>query len=113
MARFCALQYRTQEKTGLSALERIIVLLIRFEIGGLRIFSRQDWPSLVQHKDLEYIRDLLADFKERARSSPEALFEQVSSLSVGPLVTYAVGSRSDLNTSAGLLRACKGMADIS
>ena len=112
IAHFCALRYETQEMTGPSAPEKIIVLLIRYENGTLRVLSRQDWPSIIQPKDLEYIRDLLADFKERASSAPDVLFRQVSSLSVGPLVTHAVGSRFDLKNSMDLVDVFANMADV-
>ena len=113
VAHFCALQYSAREMIGPTALETIIVLLIRYESGALRVLSRQDWPSIVQPKDLEYIRELLFDFRERASSAPDALFQQVSALSTGPLVTYAVGTRSDLKSFMELLQLFEKMVDLS
>jgi hypothetical protein len=42
---------------------------------------------------LEYIGYLLHDFAGRAKEQPAELFEQLSSLGVGPLVTQATGER--------------------
>jgi hypothetical protein len=42
---------------------------------------------------LEYIGSLLHDFLGRAKEQPAALFEQLSSLAVGPLVTQETGER--------------------
>jgi len=74
------------------------------------VLSRQDWPDIVQRNDHQYIRELLADFKERAILAPDGLFRHVSSLSVGPLMTYMVGSQSDLESRAGVREACERMA---
>jgi hypothetical protein len=41
-------------------------------------------------KDQEYIEDLLKDLLQRARAFPEEVFKQLSSLSVGPLITDEV-----------------------
>jgi len=48
--------------------------------------------TVVGSEDLPLIRSLLLDFTERAKLHPAALFKQLCSLSVGPLVTHAVGS---------------------
>ena len=112
LTRFCALEYRPEESSGPSALERVIIVFLCTESGALRVLSHQDWRTIVQSKDRDYVRDLLDDFKERARSSPEALFQQAASLSVGPVVTYAVGSATDLKSSMELLDVCGKMADL-
>jgi hypothetical protein len=70
VARFCAPQYVAQKVTGPSALEKIIVLVVGYESGALRVLSHRDWPSIVPQKHLGYIRDFLADFRQRAHSSP-------------------------------------------
>jgi hypothetical protein len=41
---------------------------------------------------LDYLEELLKDFIERAKTDPAALFNQICSLAVGPLVTRATGS---------------------
>lgn len=111
IARFCALEYRVAEIDAPPALENVIVLFLRYENGALTVFSHQDWQKIVQREDREYVRDLLQDFKERADRTPDALLQQVASLSVGPLVTYAAGSKSDLKASIGLFEICRNMTD--
>jgi hypothetical protein len=46
----------------------------------------------VTGKDFLYLDSLLKDFVERAKLDSPALFKQLSSLGVGPLVTQEVGS---------------------
>jgi hypothetical protein len=40
--------------------------------------------------DREYIDELLRDLMDRARERPEEVFQQLSSLSSGPLITDSV-----------------------
>jgi hypothetical protein len=61
--------------------------------GGLRFLVHPDWRSHIQLEDVNYINDILRDFLERAEEQPKALFEQLSSLGVGPLVTQQIGER--------------------
>jgi hypothetical protein len=61
--------------------------------GGLLILAHPNWRSLVQREDVNYVNDLLIDSLERAEDQPRALFEQLSSLGVGPLVTQQAGER--------------------
>jgi hypothetical protein len=46
----------------------------------------------VQDEDWIYLQSLLRDFEERARLDPASLSKQLSSLSVGPLVTHSIGA---------------------
>jgi len=112
VAQFCALEYRAGEIDSPCVPERVLILFLRNENGSLRVLSHQDWRNIVHLQDLEYVRDLLDDFKERAQCAPEALFRQVASLSVGPLVTYAVGSGSDLKAASGMLDIWENMVDL-
>jgi len=61
--------------------------------GGLCFLVRPDWRSAVQPEDVNYITNLFRDFPERADEQAAALFEQLSSLAVGPLVTQQTGER--------------------
>jgi hypothetical protein len=112
IAQFCALEYRTGEIDCPSVPERVLILFLRNEGGSLRVFSRRDWRKVVQLQDLEYVGDLLADFKERSKSGPGALFRQVAALSVGPLVTYAMGSGADLKAAGALLDVWENMVEL-
>jgi hypothetical protein len=58
---------------------------------GLRILMHPQLREIVQNDDQIYIGSLLRDLTERAKLSPDALFKQLTSLSVGPLVTQKAG----------------------
>ena len=87
---FCTLGYLTQDSGTVSF---TILLVLRDSKGGLRLLTDPDWRSLVQRQDVDYISALLADFFVRATEQPAALFEQLSSLSIGPLVTQETGEQ--------------------
>jgi hypothetical protein len=61
--------------------------------GSLQFLVDPGWRSIVCERDLEYIGSLLHDFLGRSKEQPAALFEQLSSLDVGPLVTQETGVR--------------------
>jgi hypothetical protein len=88
--RFCAVEYRAQSLGGTAF---TILLVFEDASSNLRFLVRQNWQSLVQLGDVNYINDLLGDFLERAKERPADLFEQLSSLSVGPLVTQQTGEQ--------------------
>jgi hypothetical protein len=60
--------------------------------------------TIVRDNDLAYIESLFKDFLERAKLNPEALFNQLSSLGVGPLVTHEAGS--NISNHPHLLNLC-------
>jgi hypothetical protein len=112
VTRFCALVYRTGRAESPSAPERVVILFLGGPGGSLRVLTRRDWRNMVSSEDVEYVQALMDDFRERARSTPDPLFKQVSSLSVGPLVTYAVGAEHELGTFSSLVDICKDMVDL-
>ncbi len=61
--------------------------------GRLRFLVDPGWRAIVQAKDVTYIESLFADFLERAKEQSATLFEQLSSLAVGPLITQETGER--------------------
>lgn len=61
--------------------------------GRLRILVDPELRMMVESDDWLHLDALLKDFRERARTDPAALFKQLSSLNVGPLVTEVVGMR--------------------
>jgi hypothetical protein len=69
-----------------------VLLVLRSEDESLQFFIHPEWRNIVQEEDLAYIEALLRDFLARAKQHPAALFKQISSLGVGPLVTQLVGS---------------------
>ena len=60
--------------------------------GQFEILASHNLRLAVRHDYLRYMTDLLEDFHERAKQDPAALFRQLSSLSIGPLVTHKVGT---------------------
>ncbi len=90
---FCALEYRPQSLGSASSrIAPVILLALRDREGNLHFLVHPDLPTIVQGEDLLYIQSLLEDFLLRATQEPEALFKQLSSLGVGPLITQVVGS---------------------
>jgi hypothetical protein len=71
--------------------ERVVLLVLRDETGSVTFFVNPELRSIVKGEELTYIEDLLKDFIGRAKEHPIALFKQLSSLGVGPLVTYESG----------------------
>ena len=69
----------------------IILLVLEGGEGSLRFLIHPELSAVVKENDLPYIQSLLQDFQERAKLNPEALFKQLSSLGVGPLVTHKAG----------------------
>jgi hypothetical protein len=61
--------------------------------GGLRFLVDPGWRAVVRAEDVEYTESLLSDFLDRAKEQPATLFNQLSSLEVGPLVTQETGER--------------------
>ena len=70
---------------------KIVALATLSEAGDFGIRMHRDWRSIVAGKDQEYLEALCLDFKARARWDTAALFTQLSSLAVGPLVTHETG----------------------
>lgn len=90
---FCTLGYRPNGIV-LAASEdaSIIAIATLNEDSQLTVAVAPDWRAFVEHEDAKYIQSLLEDISERSKLSPEALFEQLSSLNVGPLVTQETGT---------------------
>jgi hypothetical protein len=70
----------------------VVLLALSCEDGKGCVLVDPELSSIVQAEDREYIQSLLEDFPQRAKRNPHALFTQLSSLAVGPLVTQIVGS---------------------
>jgi len=90
LPKFCALAHRTQDSGGDTP---IFLIVFKAASGSLHFLVDPGWRSVVCARDLEYIGYLLHDFAGRAKEQPAELFEQLSSLGVGPLVTQATGER--------------------
>ena len=71
-------------------------------------FSFIENCTIAQEEDLEYLQLQVKDFLERAKREPAALFNQLSSLGMGSLVTQEVGSNlADDSSLQTLLKLCR------
>jgi hypothetical protein len=82
--------YRAQDSARAAP---IFLIVFRAANGSLHILVDPGWRSVIGARDLEYIGSLLHDFLGRAKEEPAALFEQLCTLAVGPLVTHETGER--------------------
>ena len=67
-----------------------VLLLATKNDAGLKLYAHRTLMRQILDKDQEYVRDLLKDLLQRARTFPDEVFKQLSGLSVGPLVTAEV-----------------------
>ncbi|WP_420238054.1 hypothetical protein ACOBR2_00150 [Telmatobacter bradus] len=74
-------------------------MLVIDSSDGVRLLVAPDLASIVCEDDRAYIDELIADFVKRSAQLSGSLFQQLSSLSVGPLVTQKLGlvGRDDLD----------------
>jgi hypothetical protein len=70
----------------------VILLVLRDQEGNLLFRVHPKWRAIVQSEDLVYLQSLTSDFQVRAKLHPADLFQQLSSLEVGPLATQVVGA---------------------
>jgi hypothetical protein len=61
--------------------------------GSLSFLIDPGWRSVFCARDLDYVGSLLHDFLGRPKEQPAALFEQLCSLGVGPLVAHETGEQ--------------------
>ena len=109
--RFCILEYRPiRDESRESACERRVILLVIEEEPGLQFFAPANLRSIVDKADLEYIEELLKDLPTRARRDAQVLFDQLCSLSVGPLVTGRVGTCNA--QSSDFAEICAGLIPV-
>ncbi len=59
--------------------------------SGLKLYVHHALREQVSEGDMTYVADLLEDLRQRANQYPDDVFQQLSNLSVGPLITDAVG----------------------
>lgn len=88
MTRYCALAYSAQ---GRPPADYLFIVLAELRSGVWKLLVRPGWPAVVALDDQSYVGEMLADMKSRLTEDPDSLFQQLSSLSVGPLTTYAAG----------------------
>lgn len=88
-AHICALRYRGFDEPACSVAGWIALIAVK---RGAQVDFYVS-PSLLEQipaSEQPYVQELLRDFAHRARTGAEALFNQICSLSTGPLVTESV-----------------------
>jgi hypothetical protein len=88
-SQFVALEYRAKDQNRSASL---ILIVLEDADGSLHFLIHPEWRRIVQTDELDYFQSLLRDFSERAELHPRDLMNQLSSLAVGPLVTYETGT---------------------
>jgi len=107
---FCTLAYKPGCRGDDLGIEPIVLAVVTKSAGSnLRIQVHPDWRSFVDQADRDYVESLFADFRTRAESDPNALFQQLASLGVGPVLTHETGS--NISDHPHLLTLCKFFAD--
>jgi hypothetical protein len=86
------------------------MLVLEDEQGKLRFLVHPQWRGMVSGKDLSYLESLFKDFVERTKLHPEALFKQLSSLGVGPLMTQEAGTH--ISDHPALLELCSRFVSL-
>jgi hypothetical protein len=90
---FCALEYSPGFKPSTpSDIESVILFAIKSESGAVSLLLHPQWQRIVQDPDLPYFAGLIEDFRARAKLQPDALFQHLCSLSVGPLIVHQSGT---------------------
>jgi hypothetical protein len=98
MQEICTLAYRAETPPkGTSSSElQVVLMVVKYGKGDLGFLVSPHLLQIAQSSDLQYILDFLLDLPRRARRYPNALFRQLSRLSVGPLITHkATLTRAD------------------
>lgn len=92
-SRYCVLEYRTGNEQSPSGDDtRVIALATSSDKNEVEIRVHPEWEKIVKSNDRAYFRSLWRDLKVRIESDPEAVFQQLSLLSVGPLIAHVTGS---------------------
>jgi hypothetical protein len=84
---------------------KIVLLAVRDGEGGISFYVPPDLHSVVDEADLEYIREFIADLPDRARLDADALFKQLSSLTVGVLMSRGEQQWKENDDSLSAIRA--------
>jgi hypothetical protein len=91
---FCALEYIPESLGDPLPTSKNVILLVTLDAEcGLCFLIHPRLHQIVKSIDLPYIESLLEDFIERVRLNAVLLFEQLCSLTVGPLLTRTIGEQ--------------------
>src|SRR5947209_1968969 len=106
-----ALVYATESATAAPRADEVLLLARFRNEAHLEIRVRNDWKSVADPEDHSYISDLLFDLELRAKTAPAELFDQISTLSVGPLVSLPT-SNLDPQMTAILLKLWESFSPL-
>lgn len=85
----CALKYCLPEEQSAVSKGNVILLAVK-DGDGVRFYLHRSVKQQICEKDHHYFDALMKDLLKRLKRSPGAVFEQLSSLAVGPIVTDSV-----------------------
>lgn len=91
---YCTLAYCALQECARASVNDSNTLLLAtlHDNSEMQILVNPDWRSFVQKQDSDYLEELFESFIKRVREDPLALFKQLTSLSVGPIVTKCAGT---------------------
>jgi hypothetical protein len=85
----CALKYCLPEERSAASQGRVILFAVK-DAEDLRLYLHHALKQQITDSDLPYFDALMKDLLSRLKESPDDVFEQLSNLSVGPIVTDSV-----------------------
>jgi hypothetical protein len=88
---YCVVEYRPKPWTVPPESPAPIFLLALTDQEGLCLFLNPSWTEFVREEDMSYIQALIPSLKRKSEHELGTLFEELSELSLGPLVTADVG----------------------
>jgi len=88
VTRYCALAYSAN---GSLSAEHVFTIVAELRSGICKLLVRPGWTAMIAADDHSYVHEMLSDMRSRLSDDRSSLFQQLSSLSVGPLITYSAG----------------------
>jgi hypothetical protein len=91
--RFCAAAYNKSNLAPPSKSAEDVLLIALMSVDRLEIRVRPDWQSQVRSQDRKFLSSFFASITRFAAEDPATALDQISSLSMGPMVTAATGEK--------------------
>jgi len=89
--RFCTLAYAPSHDFTTDPSLAPVFLALQQHDGTMQLLAHPSLTEVALPADLPLLQALLQDFAVRAQDDPKSLFQQLASLSSGPLVTLSIG----------------------
>lgn len=86
----CTLKYLHPGTQAEAAAGTVLLFAIK-DRAGLRLYAHPALGQQISDRDRHYVEELVKDLVQRSKQDPEDVFRQLSSLSVGPLITDESG----------------------